>query len=150
MIHDTLKNAGRYAGLGEKFVAAFAWAERLERQPADGRREIAGEELFATVMSYQTKRPENRTQEAHRIYADVQVMLQGEELIHLTPATAVGKGDGYQDEKDFELFSMPAEHSMVRLREGEFAVFFPGEGHKPGLAIAAPQPVRKVVIKVRV
>jgi YhcH/YjgK/YiaL family protein len=33
---------------------------------------------------------------------------------------------------------------------GEFTVFFPHDGHCPGIAIGAPDDIRKVVIKVPV
>lgn len=35
------------------------------------------------------------------------------------------------------------------VRAGQFAVFFPGEGHKPNLTIDVPAPVKKAVVKVR-
>jgi YhcH/YjgK/YiaL family protein len=150
MIHDTLANAARYAALDERFAAAFRWLAALDETQADGRLTIAGEELFAVLMSYDTKAPVDRTQEAHRRYADLQVMLHGEERIQFTPAETLGAGNGYHAEKDYELFDSPAEHSTLRLRAGEFAIFFPGEGHKPSLVFNEPAHVRKVVVKVRI
>jgi len=150
MIHDTLANAVRYARLGERFDVAFAWATSLtEGEQADGRCEIAGEDLYATVMSYQTRQQADRRQETHRRYADIQIMLEGEERILLAPAGEVGEGSGYQAEKDCEMFDLPPQHSTLRLRTREFAIFFPGEAHQPGVALGEPAWVRKVVIKVR-
>jgi len=148
MIHDSLANAPRYAGLGGRWAEAFRWIASLDGASSDGRVSIAGDELFATVMSYETKVPADLTQEAHRRYADLQVMLHGEEQIRFTPAGALGAGSGYHGEKDYELFAAPGEHSSLRLRPGEFIIFFPGEGHKPSLAVQAPVLVRKVVVKV--
>ena len=143
-------NAARYAVLGERFAAAFRWIAALDGTQTDGRLPIDGEELFATLMSYDNKAPVNRTQESHRRYADLQVMLHGEERIQFTPAETLGAGNGYHAEKDYELFESPAEHSTLRLRPGEFVIFFPGEGHKPSLAFDEPAHVRKVVVKVAI
>ena len=150
MIHDSLANAARFAVLGESFASAFRWIAAFDAAQTDGRLVIAGDELFATLMSYETKVPLDRTQEAHRRYADVQVMLHGEERIHFTPAAVLGPGCGYHAEKDYELFESPAEPSRLRLRPGEFVIFFPGEGHKPSVAVAEPARVRKLVVKVEI
>jgi YhcH/YjgK/YiaL family protein len=38
----------------------------------------------------------------------------------------------------------------VRVAAGEAAVFFPEDAHAPKLALSTPEPVLKVVVKVRV
>ena len=35
------------------------------------------------------------------------------------------------------------------MRPGLFAVFFPQDAHMPGLAVDQPEPVKKMVIKIR-
>jgi len=36
------------------------------------------------------------------------------------------------------------------LGNGYFAIFFPQDGHMPQLCVENPEPVKKVVIKVRI
>jgi biofilm protein TabA len=38
---------------------------------------------------------------------------------------------------------------VILARAGTFLVFWPEDGHMPGIAVDAPAPVRKVVIKIR-
>jgi biofilm protein TabA len=149
MICDTLANAGRYAGLADGFGRALRWLATLDGSRPDGRCEIEGEALYATIMSYETKVTAVPTHEAHRRYADVQFVLSGKERMLFTPPERLGPGGGYQPEKDFELFDAPVAPAALVVEAGEFVIFFPGEGHKPGVAIDEPRAVRKVVVKVR-
>ncbi len=150
MILDHLDNAGRYAALGPGFARAFRFLQTLDRSRPDGRCEIDGDVVYATLMSLETKEPANRTHEVHRKYADVQYLLTGRETMFFTPADRLGSGNGYNAEKDFELCDHPTEPATLAVQPGQFAIFFPGEGHKPNLALGAPGPARKVVVKVRI
>ncbi len=149
MICDRLANAGRYVGLGSAFVQALHWLAAFDSSRPDGRCAIEGEKLHATVMSYETKPAAALTHEVHRRYADVQLLLSGQERMLFTPPERLGPGSGHQVEKDFELFDSPIGSSTLLVGAGDFVIFFPGEGHKPGLAVGEPQVVRKIVVKVR-
>lgn len=150
MIFDHLENSARYEALGTGFGQAFRFLKTLDRSRPDGRCEIEGDAVYATLMSYETKIPANTTHEVHRIYADVHFLFSGEEKVHYTPADRLGAGNGYQVEKDFELCDMPRMPATLVVQPGQFVIFFPGEGHKPGLALDTPGPARKVVVKVRI
>ena len=53
----------------------------IASDPADGKYEIAGDEIFASVMTYTTA-PENEKKfELHRKYIDIQYIISGEEII---------------------------------------------------------------------
>lgn len=149
MILDHLENAPRYAALGPGFAHAFRFLQNLDRSTPDGRCEIDGDAVYATLMSYETKVPADATHEVHRRYADVQFLLSGQETMQFTPADRLGAGDGYNAEKDYELCVAPVLPATLALNPGQFVIFFPGEGHKPNLALGAPAPARKVVVKVR-
>lgn len=148
MILDELAASGRYAALHPGIARAFAFLRTATMNIPDGRHEIDGERVYANVMSYTSKAPPGQTHEAHRRYADVQYLLHGEELIRFTPEHRLGAGEGYHLEKDYELFPQPDGPTTFHVRAGQFAIFFPLEGHQPGLAAAAPVPVRKIVVKV--
>jgi YhcH/YjgK/YiaL family protein len=150
MILDQLDQAARYAGLGAGFASAFRFLQTLDGSRPDGRCEIDGDAVYATLMSYESKVPAGPTHEVHRKYADVQFLLSGQETMHFTPAGRLGPGNGYQEEKDYELCDAPVRPSTLTLQAGQFAIFFPGEGHQPGLALGTPAPVRKVVVKVKI
>lgn len=150
MIVDDLVNAARYERLGPEFARAFAFLRAVPADIADGAHPIDGDRIHANVMSYETKDPAGFVHEAHRRFADVQFMLRGEELMHFTPAGRLGAGTGYQPVKDYELFAATDGRSTLSLHAGQFAIFFPGEGHQPGCVSAMRGAVRKIVVKVAV
>ena len=56
----------------------------------------------------------------------------------------------YHDEKDVAFYADPELSSSFLVLPGQFAIFFPADGHKPGVMAGARDAVRKVVVKVRV
>jgi YhcH/YjgK/YiaL family protein len=149
MIIDSLPHADRYRGLSERFALAFEYLRTVDHAIADGRYEIEGNDIYATVMSYETKEPADLRHEAHRDFADIQLLLEGEEVMYYTPAQRLGPGMGYVEAKDYEHFGQPDHPERLVVRPGEFAVFFPGEGHRANCALHAPRQARKIVVKVR-
>lgn len=90
MIADTIEHAGRY------FCAeGITKALQLLRgyTPVDfvpGKHEIDGERLFLIHTEYETEPAEQGLMEAHRKYADVMLMLEGEEALYFKPTGRLG------------------------------------------------------------
>jgi YhcH/YjgK/YiaL family protein len=112
-----------------------------------GRTDIDGDNLFALVQEYDTKPAEQGKWESHRKYIDVQYILSGRERMGFANIYRMDLGE-YLPEKDFQ--GMGGEGNYVDLSAGDFAIFFPEYGHKPGLCATAPEKVKKVVIKVKI
>ena len=116
---------------------------------AAGRHDIDGSQMFFLVQEMATKAVADTRPEAHHLYADVQIVLKGRERYGIAPAdpTLVAVEDRLKDD-DIAFYPAPANESFVDLDAGMFAVFFPGEFHRPCCAIGQPASVRKAVIKV--
>jgi len=148
MILDTLVNAERYYSLQSRFQQAFDWlrSRRLEDLP-DGRTEIDGDLLYASVAHEKGRGQAAAKYEAHRKYIDIQYLVSGSDLIgwaHLEPGL---KSLGYDVAKDLELFVVKPM-LWVSVPTGHFAIFFPEDAHAP---LASTDPVLfKVVVKVSV
>ena len=95
---------------------------------------------------YQTKKPEAGFWEAHRKHVDVQVVLLGQEWIGVGRVSDM-QASPYDAEKD--LLKLEGHGDRILMRPGLFAVFFPQDAHMPGLAVDQPEPVKKMVIKIR-
>ena len=52
-------------------------------------------------------------------------------------------------EEDFFLTNDIETFSKLTLSEGDFAIFFPGEFHKPGCALEDSGQVKKIVFKIK-
>jgi YhcH/YjgK/YiaL family protein len=115
-----------------------------------GRTDIEGNDLFLTVSEAETRAPEQVKFEAHRRYIDIQLVVRGQESIGYAPVASLVMAEPYDATKDIEFFSVPQESATLALRAGDFAVFAPGDGHRPSLHLDGPHVSRKVVVKVSV
>jgi YhcH/YjgK/YiaL family protein len=115
-----------------------------------GRTDIEGSDMFLTVSEAETRSPEQVRFEAHRRYIDIQLVVRGQESIGYAPVASLVSSEPYDATKDIEFFSVPQESATLALRAGDFAVFAPGDGHRPSLHLDGPHVSRKVVVKVSV
>ena len=150
MIAGTLAQSSRYASLSPRFGAAFAFLRSLPADLPPGRHDIAGDDCFALVQAYTTKPNAEGKFEAHRNYIDIQFVQSGRETLLWTPLAGLAETKAYDSEKDYALFAAPPIATPLRLRAGEFTIFFPEDAHAPCLELDGPCEVRKAVIKVRV
>ncbi len=150
MIFDAFRNVGLYDGAVARLGEAIAYARSFDPRAEDGRYEIAGRDVYANVASYVTRDAREIPFEAHRDYIDVQILLAGDERLDLAAAEGLESLQGYSSEKDLALYKAPGRFSSVILVPGTFAVLWPHEAHRPGVAVGEVDDVRKMVVKIRV
>lgn len=149
MIVDTLANAELYTSVHPGVGRGLAFLRSFDPTTPDGRVDIDGDDVFALVQSYETEAAGDKSFEAHRVYLDIQFIVEGAEVIGVAPIGRLTATTEYDAEKDFLLFDGDVASTPVLLLPGDFAVLFPEDGHKPGCCHLENQPVRKVVVKVR-
>jgi YhcH/YjgK/YiaL family protein len=166
MIADRLEQAERYRGLDPRLdrglealrrladaAAAPAESSASRARAADGRHELEGEELYASLSTYETGDPAAKSFEAHRRYIDIQAVLSGREELFWAPLAGLAERRVYSPAEDLAFFAdPPGGGTALTLEPGAFVVLFPQDAHKPGCRPAgeAAGLVRKLVIKVRV
>ena len=80
MILDTVSRLSRYAALNPLFLLVAEYLRRSDLNlMADGRYEISGEDAFLTLTRSSLRLATEAPLEAHRLYADIQIVLSGEE-----------------------------------------------------------------------
>lgn len=151
MFFGSLADSARYrAQLPQAIGRALdALADKdLAAMPA-GRYEIDGDRLLLLVQDVMLRpQPECRP-EAHRTYADVQIPVSGcERYGAALPQAGLVPEEDLLASRDVAFYPAPANEFFVDLDPGSFAVFFPGELHRPCVAIDGQQPLRKIVLKV--
>lgn len=149
MIKDKLKNAKIYYNLSENLKKGFRWLEETDLiNIEDGKYEIDGSIVYASVQTYQTK--EDANYESHRKYLDIQYIIEGSEKIGVTDLSNCTTCIEYDKEKDLEFYNINCKEEFIELSKGAFAIFYPHDAHKPSIMIAEPKTVKKVVVKVAV
>lgn len=148
MVLDLLENLKSYEGLNPHFakVVDFLRNADLAALPL-GRNEISGEAVYANVMEVKPKSKEEAFIELHRRYIDIHVPISADETMGYTPMNELPSAD-YDSVGDAAVYpvGMPAREYM-NVRKGEFAIFFPQDGHAPAITSV---PLKKAVIKVAV
>lgn len=151
MILDTLRQWRQYNAISPRFEKAFAFLLQVTDQTTVGRHEIDGDDIFAFVQQHGTKPVVERQYESHRKYIDVQYVQRGREVMYWAPLPLLTNVTmPFDAEKDAALYGLIPDGIPVPVRAGQFAIFFPEDGHIPSCAWDQPAEVLKVVVKVRV
>lgn len=144
MIVDHLSHLSRYAGLGDNFAAAVRYFEEHGTDSLlPGRTEIDGDRVFVNTAVNHLDRTE-MSWEAHARYADIQLVLEGEERFGWSDEAEM---DSLDSERDFRTCRARPK-AVFTLGPGQFVIFLPGEPHAPGNPAGEPSDCKKAVIKV--
>ncbi|HEB1833239.1 YhcH/YjgK/YiaL family protein [Escherichia coli] len=143
---QSLPSAGLHPALQDALTLALA-ARPQEKAP--GRYELQGDNIFMNVMTFNTQSPVEKKAELHEQYIDIQLLLNGEERILFGTACTARQCEEFHHEDDYQLCSAIENEQAIILKPGMFAVFMPGEPHKPGCVVGEPDEIKKVVVKVK-
>ena len=146
MIYATLTEAPSYRGLHPRLdrVLDLLRPEFLSSLGTE-RVELEGEDLFVTRFEVSTSEDESRLFEYHRRYLDVFVTIRGRERVDIAVPEALALRE---QRGDYWGAAGEAEQS-VELSPGRFLVLFPGDAHRPGMAVEGSEGISRVVFKVR-
>lgn len=139
-----------FTGDDWKIVADFL--DSLHKDTPEGEYHLKGKEIFARVMSYNTRQINEARLEGHRTYIDIQAVIDGAEGIAWHHTADLETHETYDTEKDVEFFHPPAHFSArIDVLPGYFVALFPHDAHMPQLQVTGMPPlVKKVVVKVDV
>lgn len=147
MIFDNISNIDQYASLGGNFAEAIAFARKaFSEQLPVGHYALNNEKLFANIIERDLVSPPAKW-ECHAKYADIQLILEGSEVIGICPVSHVSEPFEIDENEDIALFK-DLEGTMVKLQAGDFIIALPQDIHlSNGPGKLGPHS-KKVVIKV--
>lgn len=148
MILDALNNSQRVENLHPLFKKAFEYIKATDfSQVADSTVELEGSRLTVTVATMRGKEKSEAVIETHKKYIDIQLPLLGVEKIGWKPGCQLQEESiPYNEEKDIT-FYVDRPTAFTKIYPGQFAIYFPEDGHAPGLGQGN---IRKVIVKVAV
>lgn len=118
---------------------------------AQGRHEIDGDNVYATVADYDTEPKGHRRPEAHQKYIDIQYLASGEENIGCSFLSDKNESlEDYDATRDLIFYKNANDEIDILLNSDVYAILFPSDVHRPGCAIKGTEKVKKVVVKVKV
>ncbi|MBL8012508.1 MAG: YhcH/YjgK/YiaL family protein [Candidatus Omnitrophica bacterium] len=150
MIFDKIQHIQNYSILYGPDIQSFLNRQDLH-QLKDPEVEIRGRELFVRIMRYRPKVASENKFETHRIYADVQVVITGREIMQVAPNVSLVPSIPYNQDNDYQFYNSPARDvTDLIVTQQTFVVFYPGEPHRPSCLVSAQDgEVFKLVFKVR-
>ncbi len=149
MIYTKLAQLNRYKGMSISLDTAIDFLGKADlSQLVMGRNDVDGEQVYINRFDYTTLPEEEAIWEGHRYYADIHVVLEGEERIGVTDASSLTAG-AYDEAGDFIPYEGPVD-SWVTMRPGDVLVVFPEDVHKVKVQLYGASGVKKAVFKVKV
>lgn len=147
MIYGNVRQLDKFNFLGEKILECFHYAKTHDLMAMKpGFHEINGQDFYLNLCEYTTMTVEERFWEAHRKYLDIHFMIKGVEQIDFCFINTMEQGE-YVPDQDF--LPMEGEPSgSLLLKEGDFLVCWPEDGHRTAIAPENPEKIRKAIFKV--
>ncbi len=147
MVIDTLDNLGRYVSLNPLFETVVKFIEENDLAKLEvGKHPIQGTELFVNIAVAQGKTEDEAVMETHRRMLDIQIPLDNEETYGYTPLADLPE-TAYNEEKDITKYPGVKAQTLVTCKPGQFAIFWPQDGHQPCIGNGA---IHKAIFKVLV
>lgn len=145
MVIDTIENLEKYVSLNPLFkdVVEFIKSNSLDDLEV-GKHAIKGADLFVNIQMAKGKSKETALLETHKKMIDIQIPLSTPETYGYTPLCDLPEAE-YNDEKDITKYVGEAD-TYVTCKPGEFAIFFPQDGHAP--CISGEAEIKKAIFKV--
>ena len=147
MIIDTIDNLGKYVTLNPLFadVVDFLKCHDLNTMEA-GKYPIKEKDLFLNLQMAKGRSQEAAVLETHVEMIDIQIPLSGDETFGYTPLSDLPSFD-YNAEKDITKYGDTKAQTYVTVKPGQFAIFFPQDGHAP--CITNVPEIKKAIFKIK-
>lgn len=143
MIYEKLENI--YPLVPEEIKS---FIKSLNKDTPVGKYELTPD-CYVNVEEYETKDISQRRFESHRKYADIQIIIEGEERLDFTDDRGVGVPTTFDEAKDIMFYdNINKRINTIYLDGTNFFMLFPGDIHAPQIAVDKPMHVKKAVIKI--
>lgn len=145
MIHSNIKFNDFYKNIDEKISICLEKSKSLNADTPCGKY-ILGDGVFVNVTEYEPKPIKDACAETHEIYADVQLILSGEEYIGYAKTALLTKVGEYDSDNDIMFWK--GDVALLPMQQGDWALFMPKEAHAPALAMSCGK-VKKAIFKIK-
>ncbi|MCH2208055.1 MAG: YhcH/YjgK/YiaL family protein [Lentisphaerales bacterium] len=147
MIFDSIENLEKYKGFHSGLDKAFDFMKNNDLAALEqGMHEIEGRDIFVISALAEGKKVEDGRLEAHKKYIDIQICLDGVDRIGWRPTSECKEIDSpYDGDRDIVFFKERPE-TLLNVRNGLFAVFFPEDAHAPEVGEGT---LHKIIFKVK-
>jgi len=145
-----------------KFAKAFGYLEKVLEKGSDKNNRLLllpvdafekvdlDENNFGLEQVYNSRDRDNCFFESHKQYIDVQFILEGEEVIEVANSDELTIDMEYDNDMDLIKYKSTPNSSIIKLKKGDVAIFYPEDAHMPCVKLESTTKVVKTVVKVAV
>lgn len=146
MIVDTIDNIGKYVSLNPLFEEVVKFINSHDLASLEvGKHTIVGSDLFVNIANANGKTEDEAVFETHRKMIDIQIPLDAPETYGYKPLADLPEVE-YNEEKDITKYPGIKAETLVCCKPGEFAIFFPQDGHQPCIGSGT---IHKAIFKIK-
>jgi YhcH/YjgK/YiaL family protein len=147
MIIDTIDNLGKYVALNPLFADVVEFLKGHDLLTLEtGKYPIKDKDLFLNLQVAKQRTKETALLETHVEMIDIQIPVTAAETFGYIPLCDLPACD-YNAEKDITKYGETKAQTYVTVNPGQFAIFFPQDGHAPCIT-NAPE-IKKAIFKVK-
>jgi len=147
MIIDRIENLSMYTALNPLFADVIDFLESHDLQALEtGKYPIKEKDVFLNLQQAKGRHQEEAVLETHIKMIDIQIPISGEETFGYTPLADLPDLE-YNEEKDITKYGETKSQTYVTVKPGQFAIFFPQDGHAPCITHAAE--IKKAIFKIK-
>ena len=148
MIIDTLDNLGKFVALNPLFADVVEFLKTYDLRTMEvGKYPIKDKDLFLNLSLTKQRTKETAFLETHIDMIDIQVPITCAETFGYSPLCDLPAFE-YNAEKDITKYGDTKPQTYVTVNPGQFAIFFPQDGHAP--CIIEEEEIKKAIFKVKV
>jgi YhcH/YjgK/YiaL family protein len=153
MIFDRIENLSYYYGISPRLKKALEYLEKTDLTGLpEGKIEIDGDDIYASVTKKRTQPYGAAKFEAHKKYIDIQYAIEGKEDI-LCWFTQMAKGV-IEEYPEKDVYFYDSTGRPITIGNDRVTILFPTDIHAPGLThMDNPEnenDCKKIVVKVKV
>lgn len=137
------------SSLEERCFEAANYLSQLKGEELTLGRHIVNDGFYYNVIEYETTCENNKLFESHRIYVDIQLLLDGEEIMQIVDNRRLQIVEKYNSESDCTLYLPSNNPASIVLKPGSIIVLYSKDAHRSICTDGKPGLVKKVVGKLK-
>ena len=147
MIIDTIENLAKYTTLNPLFAEVVEFLKNNNLQTMEeGKYPIKEKDLFMNLQVAKQRTKDTAFLETHIDMIDIQIPITCAETFGYSSLCDLPAFE-YNAEKDITKYGDTKPQTYVTVNPGQFAIFFPQDGHAP--CIIEENEIKKAIFKVK-
>lgn len=148
MIYGEIKDIKIYKGLSKNLDKAIDFIfEGKYKKSNTGKNVIDGDKIYFNCPEKPMTKAKDDLVEYHKRYADIHVVIEGEEIIGYAAFDECVETKKFDEENDYA-FMKGEMKTEFYLDNKKFLIIFPNEPHMALLKVGEEKEIKKVIFKV--